>query len=474
MSSYVIAAPAAVAAASGDLAAIGEAIRGAAAAAAPSTTGVVAAAADEVSTAIAKLFDGFAREFQMLSVKATAFQTRFEHTLSAAGAAYADAEADNISQLRSLLRPAASSSPFSPGGIGEAPFGGTATATLGALLNSATNAAGLGEILNFPSSVALSAPTTNGVVGARIGFSFLQIPIGPNSFLGMTIPQFSYPAPALWYFPTQADGSVNANGTLYLQHGLGASGWLQQPLAIELAQQTNSVVVTPTVPSLRLPLGLWLRSPQMQQGVASLFQGPQTALNIGAQQAGFHGTLPPDFILAGHSGGGGLASIAAGDYLATLGTAPNHLKGVVMFDGVARDTAAFSTAVANLQAANVPIYTVAAPPMAGNIFGSTTNQLVDLYPNQFVGAEIVGGSHLDAMLGGRPIADLALQLITQFSPPGATSAVYALSTGWINDIWAGYGPTNPMYGSYGPTGGYLPPGGQTIFVGPTTAIILPV
>ena len=52
MSSYVIAAPEAFAAVSGDLTGIGEAIKGAAAEAAPSTTGIVAAAGDEVSAAI--------------------------------------------------------------------------------------------------------------------------------------------------------------------------------------------------------------------------------------------------------------------------------------------------------------------------------------------------------------------------------------------------------------------------------------
>lgn len=134
---------------------------------------------------------------------------------------------------------------------------------------------------------------------------------------------------------------MNATGTVYLQHGFGAFGLLYQPLAIELAQQTNSVVVTPTIPSIPLPLGLWLNSPEMQQGVASLFLGPQTNLNLSAHQAGYQGTLPQDFVLSGHSAGGGLASVAAGNYLADLGAATNHLKGVVMFDGVAGNAAAF-------------------------------------------------------------------------------------------------------------------------------------
>ncbi|KZS72783.1 PE-PGRS family protein [Mycobacterium kansasii] len=487
MSSYVIAAPEAIAVASGDLTGIGEAIKGAAAAAAPSTTGIIAAAGDEVSAAIAGLFGGYAREFQALSAQTTTlFNTEFVRALSAAGAAYAAAEAENTSPLRMLLQQAENSGIFAPIErlLGRPLFGNGAAGSTGAtgavgatapstLLNTATNEAGLSGAVNYAATQALAAPATNGVTGVKSGFSFLQIPVGPSSFLGFTIPQFNYPAPAQWYFPTQADGSVNATGVIYLQHGFGAIGWFYEPLAVQLAQQTNSVVVVPTVPSIPLPFGLWIGSPQMQQGVASLFLGPEAALNISANQAGYQGTLPQDFILSGHSAGGGLATIAAGDYLADLGANTNHLRGVVMFDGVASNATAFGAAVANLQSASVPVYVVAAPPQPWNAFGGTTNQLVSLYPGQFVGVEIVNGSHVDSMLGGNPLVDFAAQLLTGFSPPGATAAVYTLSSGWINDIYAGAGPLSPMYGVYGPTGGYVAPGGQAIFLGQASGIVLP-
>ena len=123
---------------------------------------------------------------------------------------------------------------------------------------------------------------------------------------------------------------------------------------------------------------------------------------------------------------------------------------------------------------NIPDYVVAAPPQAWNAFGATTNELVSLYPGQFVGVELVNGSHVDSLLGDKPVIDFVAQLITKFSPPGNTAAVYTLSTGWINDIYAGAGPTNPIYGVYGPTGGYVPPGGQQIILGPATGIVLPV
>lgn len=471
--SYVIAAPEALAAASANLTGIREAITEATAAAAPSTTGIAAAAGDEVSAAIARFFGGYGQELQALTERTAQLQSQFEGVLSKAGAAYAAAEAANASPLSALLQ--RTQQLFGGPLFGNAGLIARRASTVAALLNSATNALGLGGLVSFPATVGLTAPTANGVTGTRIGFSFLQIPLGEASFLGIPLGPISYPAPALWYFPTQASGAVTANGTTYLQHGFGAFGWLYQPLALELAQQTNSVVVTPTIPSLPLPFGIWLNSPEMQQGVASLFQGPQTGLNVSANQAGFLGTLPQDFILSGHSAGGGLATIAAGNYLADLGAATNHLKGVVMFDGVSNNAAAFGNAVANLQAASVPVYVAAAPPQAWNAFGATTNQLVSLYPGQFSGAEIVGGSHVDSMLGSGPVIDLVLQLVTSFSPPGATSAVYTLATGWINDMWVGAGPLAPVYGIYGPgpTGAYVPPGGQQITLGQATGIVLP-
>ena len=91
------------------------------------------------------------------------------------------------------------------------------------------------------------------------------------------------------------------------------------PLAIQLAQQTDSIVVVPTVPSVGLPFSGGLISPRMQQAVATLFLGSETALNISANHAGYQGTLPDDFIMTGHSAGGGLATAAAGYYIADLG-----------------------------------------------------------------------------------------------------------------------------------------------------------
>lgn len=493
MSSYVIAAPEAFAEASGDLTGIGEAVKAATTAAAPSTTAIVAAAGDEVSAAIASVFGGYAQEFQTLSAQATLSHAQFVRALTAAGAAYAAAEAANLSPLQTLKQEAQSLGGslvarltghplLGDGAAGTASTGTTGPGQAGAPTGPATNGGvssaptGLGgAVSTAATTTALTAPATNGVTGVKTGFSLLEIPVGPFSFLGFQIGPFNFPAPAHWYFPTQADGSVHANGVVYLQHGFGAIGWFYDPLAMQLAQQTDSIVVVPTVPSIPLPFGLWLSGTGLQQGVASLFLGSEPALNISANHAGYQGTLPVDFIMTGHSAGGGLATIAAGDYIADLGadTANNHLLGVVMFDGVASDSSAFAASIAHLKALNIPDYVVAAPPQPWNLFGATTNELVSLYPGQFVGVELVNGSHVDSMVGGHPLIDFAAQLVTSFSPPGNTAAVYTLSTGWINDIYAGAGPTDPIYGVYGPTGGYIAPGGQQIILGRAAGIVLP-
>ncbi len=75
-------------------------------AAAGPTTGVVAAAGDEVSAAAAKLFGGYAQDYQAVLSQAAAFHEEFASALASAGHGYAAAEAANI---KSLFSP--------PGGI---------------------------------------------------------------------------------------------------------------------------------------------------------------------------------------------------------------------------------------------------------------------------------------------------------------------------------------------------------------------
>jgi len=474
MSSYVITAPSALAVASGDLAGIGDAIKVASATAAPATTGITTAAEDEVSVAVAKVFGSYAEEFHALTAQTTLFHSNLVGTLNAAAASYAANEATNVSLLvKGLEQQFFDQGFFTPityltghplfgqQAVGPAVTGTTGPGLAGRLLAGFFN----GTLGSQSGGVYQGTGTPGPVTGVREGFSYLNLNVGPHG----------YDAPTRWYFPTQANGTVDARGVIYLQHGfLGTGGWYGQ-LATALAYGTDSIVVVPTVSSLPLPGGANLGGTQMFSAVGSLFLGNETALNLSASQAGFHGTLPQSFMLTGHSAGGGLATLAAGDYVADLGanTAGNHLLGVVMFDGVANSPTAFAAAIANLKSLNIPDYVVAAPPQSWNAGGATTSQLVSLYPDHFVGVELLNGSHVDSLLGNKPVIDFIAQLFTKYSPGGDTQAVYTLSTGWINDIYTGHGPTDPDFGLYGTTGGYVPPGGQQIILGPATGIVLP-
>jgi hypothetical protein len=122
------------AAASG-LARIGSTLGAAHAAAVIRTSALLPAAGDEVSAAIASQFSAYARAYQALSARASAFHDWFVQALSGAGNAYAAAEAANASPLQTLERDVL--------GLINAPT----TATLGRPLigNGADGAPGTGQ-----------------------------------------------------------------------------------------------------------------------------------------------------------------------------------------------------------------------------------------------------------------------------------------------------------------------------------------
>jgi hypothetical protein len=293
----------------------------------------------------------------------------------------------------------------------------------------------------------------NGVAGVRVGHSTLMIPLGDTG----------YAAPADWYFPTQQDGSVQPNGVIWLQHGFMSDKAALPGLATQLAETTNSIVVVPDLPSIPLECAdCWIGSAAMQQAVAAVFDG-RAALTASASAAGLVGALPDRYLLAGHSAGGGFAAAVAG-YAAVNGTA-DDLLGVIMYDGVAIDTE-FTDAIRRLDTLDIPVYQLAGEPQIGNLYGLTTDALAALRPDQFTGVSLRGGSPVDALLGADPLRDVVRQLLSLFSPPGNTAALYSLSAGWIEDLYAGAGPADPQFGIYGA------PGEQIVLAG-ATATVLP-
>jgi lipocalin len=282
----------------------------------------------------------------------------------------------------------------------------------------------------------VSPPLSNGVTGVKTGTSSLAIPIGTRGFV----------TSADWYFPTQADGRVSANGVVWLQQGEIGDAVAFAALAAQIAGQTNSIVVAPTVSSFEIPTqpGAFLGSAAMQQAVAEMMRGDRGALVISATAAGYQGVLPEKILFAGQRLGGGFAAEAAARTVDN-GAAENVL-GVVMFDGVASPDQ-FAPSVAKLDSLNIPLYQIASPPQAANNWGRTTEQLVALSPDQFVGVQFDDGSSLDAMV--------------------------TLATGWINDMYDGKGPTDPRYGLYGNPNDGTFVSNQPIVMGETGVTTLP-
>jgi hypothetical protein len=246
---------------------------------------------------------------------------------------------------------------------------------------------------------------------------------------------------ARWYFPNQAEPP---RSIVYLQHGFIRSNSAMSALAIHTAEQTNSIVVTPTLSSNPFASDdCWINGEPMQRAVADLFTGDRSALADSAAAAGWTGgALPTKFVLSGHSAGGGLAAAAAG-YTVDNGAIADLLL-VVMLDGVPTGDA-LPVALTKLSGANHrDVFQIAAPPYAWNSFGSGVAQLQQARPGEFVGVRLDGGSHVDAEGAS---TDILASIACGFSRPQNVAALQAIAAGWIDD--AIDGTRDGVYGDPG-------------------------
>ena len=99
---FLIATPERLAFAASSLEDINSTLSAANAAATAPTTGILAAAADEVSDAIAELFNTQAFGYQLASAQASAFHARLVTALTAGADLYASAEAGGASSLQNV------------------------------------------------------------------------------------------------------------------------------------------------------------------------------------------------------------------------------------------------------------------------------------------------------------------------------------------------------------------------------------
>ncbi|MET0702269.1 MAG: alpha/beta hydrolase [Mycobacterium sp.] len=259
-----------------------------------------------------------------------------------------------------------------------------------------------------------------------------------------------------WYFPT----SGQPERLIYLQHGILASGPMYSYTAAYLAQRTNSVVVATTITSNPFADGgMWLGGDNLHAAVAQLFlDDDRAALNASLTTATLKAgrenlIVPTEFVLVGHSLGGGFAPGVAGHYAEGLVArradgedAPNELAGVVLLDAVP-----FSPILPNamdrlraLEASNgndpddyIPMYEIGAPLNFLNSTSTVNQDLSAARPGKFNGVVINGGVHMDGMLGGNPLIQAAAYLVAGIPQPQNPPAVQLLMAGWINDMFAG-------------------------------------
>ena len=257
-----------------------------------------------------------------------------------------------------------------------------------------------------------------------------------------------YVVPADWYVP---EGPTPTR-LIYLQHGFLAAGPFYSYTASRLAEATHSIVVTTSLTSNFLACdGCWVGGTQMHEAVAGLFVDGNTALADSAAAAGYSPSLLAGVdrvVLMGHSAGGGLAAGAAG-YMAHNG-AVDRLAGVVMLDGVGFGQV-LPEALEKLPD-EVPIYNLAGKAYYWNMNGSSGIALEQARSGQFHSVRLIGGLHSDTMLGGNPLVQAGLNLVTGWSKIENVKAAEILSAAWVNDMFAGAPtPGSPYYGVAGDT-----------------------
>ena len=253
-----------------------------------------------------------------------------------------------------------------------------------------------------------------------------------------------YEVPADWYVP---EGPTPTQ-LIYLQHGFLAAGPFYSYTAARLAEATGSIVVATSLTSNFLACdGCWVGGSPMHKSVAGLFVDGNTALAASAAAAGYGPSLLDGVtrvVLTGHSAGGGLAIGAAG-YMADNGSI-DRLAGVVMLDGVGFGSVT-PDALAKLPG-ELPVYNLAGQAYFWNLNATTAAALEKERPGQFNGVRLIGGLHSDTMLGGNPLIQAGLNLVTGWSKIENVKAAELLSAAWINDMFAG-SPTSPYYGAAG-------------------------
>ncbi len=253
--------------------------------------------------------------------------------------------------------------------------------------------------------------------------------------------------PADWYYPA---GDDPPGRLILLQHGFVTIGPMYSYTAANLAEDTHSIVVAPTLTSNPFADGgLWLWGDGMSRAVAGLFTEDRAALTQSALAAGYAqqygldpdtATLPRQFALVGHSAGGAAVSGTAG-YLAENGAAAD-LAGVILLDGVPFGDVlpgALTRLDTYEQATDIyiPVRQIAAPWSIWNFLSNANESLSQARPGRFNGVVLTGGVHSDSVQAANQWTQFVLYVVAGFPQPQNPLAVRELSAAWLNDWFEG-------------------------------------
>lgn len=236
---------------------------------------------------------------------------------------------------------------------------------------------------------------------------------------------------ARWTFPTDKAPV----GLVWLQHGFARSAERLDDMARSLAARGH-VVVAPSLGSFG---GCSINEPAVQAAVAALVSGRaetaalQTSWDAARSAAGLPAlALPAEVVLAGHSAGGALATVAAGAVAAD--PSPDvraRLAGVLLLDPVENTANGMQAALPAL--AGTTVLTVSAAPGSCNAQGSGTARLLAARSG-FVGVRLPSGCHCDAEADS---TDWTCTVVC--GTPSATNeaATKRLAADWADDMVRG-------------------------------------
>ncbi len=243
---FVVAAPEMLESTAASAERLRSAISSARANAAGSTTGLLAAAEDEVSGAVAKLFDSYGQQYQALVAQAEAFQSEFSRALAAAGNAYTQGEATNAAAigggvsnaLKALAAPVQTL-------LGGAPTGGVGALTLTPMLSGSQVALIMGGTFN---------PLPDPLYVLNINANYIQHLFPGANFQGLFTPEQFWPVtPDLG---NMSFGKSVAQGVALLDAGIKAQLTAGNQAIVFGYSQSATIANNEIVNLLSLPASL--------------------------------------------------------------------------------------------------------------------------------------------------------------------------------------------------------------------------